>query len=210
VAVLLAAGVGLVLFGALVLLRFPDRPGGRIAWQGFEVSSVGAGLPLVVVGIAAIAVAATLDGGGEASGDEEAGIAPAGIAASESHPCPEFFAGIPARRVASLEAGVEGRIVVRPSEPKRGAIGLSFTDGGRSVGALRIVYFPDNGLFKVDGLVDASCRPVSSFENLDRPEADPGTLQNFDTLVIGLAGNRYALRVGGGTDVRFNFLRAAA
>jgi hypothetical protein len=210
VAVLLAAGVGLVLFGALVLLRFPDRPGGRIAWHEFEVSSVGAGLPLVVVGIAAIAVAATFDGGDEAPGGEEAAIATAGIAASESHPCPEFFAGIPSRRIASLEEGVTDRVVVRPSEPKAGPIGLSFTDAGRPVGALRIVYFPVNGLFKVDGLVDARCRPVTSFENLDRPDSDPGTLQNYDTLVIAFGDRRYALRTGGGTDVRFNFLRAAA
>ncbi len=199
-----------MLFGALVLLRFPDRPGGKIAWRGMEVSSAGAGLPLVVVGIAAIAVAATLDGGDDAAEGEEASIAPAGISASESHPCPELFAGIPSRRIASLEAGVEDRIVVRPSEPKRGAIGLSFTDGGRPVGALRIVYFPDNGLFKVDGLVDARCRSATTYENSSRPDSDPGTLQNFDTLAMALAGRRYALRVGGSTDVRFNFLRAAA
>ena len=208
-AVLLAAGVGLVLFGALVLLRFPDRPGGKIAWRGMEVSSAGAGLPLIVVGIAAIGLGAT-QGDGDDDPPSAGDAVPAGIVASESHPCPELFAGIPPRRVASLEAGVEGRVVVRPSEPKRGAIGLSFTDGGRAVGALRIVYFPDNGLFKVDGLVDARCRPVSSFENFDRPEADPDTLQNFDTLVMDIAGRRYALRVGGSTDVRFNFLRAAA
>ena len=54
--ILLVVGVGVVLLGALVLLLFPDRPGGRIAWQGAEVSSIGAGLPLIVVGIAAIAI----------------------------------------------------------------------------------------------------------------------------------------------------------
>lgn len=201
-----------MLFGALVLLRFPDRPGGRIAWHGFEVSSVGAGLPLVVVGIAAISLGATLGDADERPGgaSEVAGEVPAGIVASESHPCPDFFAGIPSRRIASVEEGVTDRVVVRTSEPKAGPIGLSFTDAGRPVGALRIVYFPVNGLFKVDGLVDARCRPVTAFENFDRPDSDPRTLQNYDTLVMGLAGRRYALRAGGGTDVRFNFLRAAA
>lgn len=56
-AVLVVVGVALVLFGALVLLRFPDRPGGRLVWHGVEVSSVGAGLPLIVLGVAAIAIA---------------------------------------------------------------------------------------------------------------------------------------------------------
>ena len=209
-AVLLAAGVGLVLIGVLVLLRFPDRPGGRIAWLGVEVSSVGAGLPLVVVGIAAIALAATRTGV-DGEGDQPATEATAaGITVSDAHPCPDLFAGIGPRRLASIEEGVTGRIVVRPSEPKAGPIGLSFTDAGRSVGALRLVYFPDDGLFKVDSLVDARCRPVTSFENFDRPDSDPDTLQNSDTLAMVLAGRRYSLRVNGSTDVRVNFLRTAA
>jgi hypothetical protein len=57
--VLVVVGVALVVFGALVLLRFPDRPGGRLAWHGVEVSSVGAGLPLIVLGVVAIVVGAT-------------------------------------------------------------------------------------------------------------------------------------------------------
>lgn len=37
-----------------MLLRFPDRPGGRIVWRGMEVSSAGAGLPLIVLGVAVV------------------------------------------------------------------------------------------------------------------------------------------------------------
>jgi hypothetical protein len=57
VPVLLIAGIALVVFGAFVLLKFPDRPGGEIAWHGITVKSVGGGLPLVVLGVAAIAIA---------------------------------------------------------------------------------------------------------------------------------------------------------
>lgn len=51
---LLVATLGLVVagFGGLVLLRFPDRPGGQVRLLGIEVSSVGAGLPLIVFGVA--------------------------------------------------------------------------------------------------------------------------------------------------------------
>jgi hypothetical protein len=31
--ILLVVGVGVVVLGALVLSLFPDRPGGKIAWQ---------------------------------------------------------------------------------------------------------------------------------------------------------------------------------
>lgn len=52
--VLLIVGVALVVFGAFVLIRMPHRPGGTIKTRWFEVSSVGAGLPLIVLGVAAI------------------------------------------------------------------------------------------------------------------------------------------------------------
>jgi hypothetical protein len=54
-AVLVIAGIAVAVLGALILLVFPDPPGGTISWQGAQVSSVGAGLPLIVVGVVAIA-----------------------------------------------------------------------------------------------------------------------------------------------------------
>jgi hypothetical protein len=56
---LVVLGVLTLVFGAFVLLRFPDRPGGTIKFQGTEVSSKGAGLPLMVLG-GALVVAAIL------------------------------------------------------------------------------------------------------------------------------------------------------
>lgn len=41
----------------MVLVRFPDRPGGNVRLTGIQVSSVGAGLPLIVIGVVLIAVA---------------------------------------------------------------------------------------------------------------------------------------------------------
>jgi hypothetical protein len=52
----LVIGVALVVFGAFVLIRMPLRPGGTIRTRWFEVSSVGAGLPLIVLGVAAIII----------------------------------------------------------------------------------------------------------------------------------------------------------
>ncbi len=67
--ILVIVGVAIVVLGAFILLLFPDRPGGRIAWQGAEVSSIGAGLPLIVVGIAAIAIGGNgVIGGGDDGG----------------------------------------------------------------------------------------------------------------------------------------------
>jgi hypothetical protein len=61
VTVLLVVGVGVVILGAVILLFIPDRPGGTISWAGAQVSSKGAGLPLIALGVAAIAYSRTGD-----------------------------------------------------------------------------------------------------------------------------------------------------
>jgi hypothetical protein len=61
VTVLLVVGVGVVILGTAVLLFLPDRPGGTISWAGAQVSSKGAGLPLIALGVAAIAYSRTGD-----------------------------------------------------------------------------------------------------------------------------------------------------
>lgn len=65
--VLLIVGVALIAFGAFVLIRMPTRPGGTIKTKWFEVSSVGAGLPLIVLGAALVVVTQVdpLDDGGD-------------------------------------------------------------------------------------------------------------------------------------------------
>lgn len=51
-------GVALVVFGSLVLLKFPDRPGGKIEFKGLSVDSKGAGLPIIALGVIAVAMSA--------------------------------------------------------------------------------------------------------------------------------------------------------
>jgi hypothetical protein len=50
VGLLVVVGAVVLVFGALVLLRFPDKPGGKISIAGINVSSAGAGLPVMVLG----------------------------------------------------------------------------------------------------------------------------------------------------------------
>lgn len=53
-----ALGVVLVALGGLLLLLFPDRPGGDVSLLGLKVSSPAAGLPLIVLGTVLVAGAA--------------------------------------------------------------------------------------------------------------------------------------------------------
>ncbi|MGH8898717.1 MAG: PASTA domain-containing protein [Egibacteraceae bacterium] len=55
---LLLLGIALAGFGVLTLFKFPDRPGGTIRLHRMEISSAGAGLPLIAFGITAMAFSA--------------------------------------------------------------------------------------------------------------------------------------------------------
>jgi hypothetical protein len=131
--ILVVVGIAVAVLGAFVLLRFPDRPGARIAWQGVEVSSVGAGLPLIVVGIAAIAI------GGEGVGTGDSGDGDrttTGGAAGGG--CKQIFDDVPNTRRALIELGVDQRIVVGAAEPKDGPVALTLTErAGSSRGSPR-------------------------------------------------------------------------
>jgi len=213
VSVLLIAGIALVVFGAFVLLRFPDRPGGAIKWQGMEVSSVGGGLPLIVLGVAAIAIASVRGPGtptgptgpGEPVGKDPATSEPSSAPSAEC--LDRYFMGIPKDRVATLEEGARDVDVIDPGQPKEGTVGIRLDALGSPIGALRFQYFPGSGdVFKIETVVDAQCRETEEFSNVSRT-SDKRTLQNYDTLRIQLGGRFYELRFGGGAEIRLNFIR---
>ena len=47
-------GVLLVVVGVIVIFTFPDRSGGQIKWQGTDISSKWAGLPVIFLGLVCI------------------------------------------------------------------------------------------------------------------------------------------------------------
>jgi uncharacterized membrane protein len=55
--VLVALGVVLIALGAIVLISFSDRPEASVKLLGVQVSSAGAGVPLVVLGVLVIVFA---------------------------------------------------------------------------------------------------------------------------------------------------------
>ena len=192
--ILLAAGIALLLFGAVVLLRFPDRPGGRIGWQGFDVSSAGAGLPLIALGVAAIAVGAVR--GNSSSSARGQG------ATTSSTTGGDCFQGV--EQAKTIEAGASDVEVIRPDQPKTEPVWLRFTEGGDPIGGLRFRFFPDSELFKIERVVDARCAAVEPVENVDRG-GDPRALQNWDTVRLRLDDRFYDMRIGASSDVRVNF-----
>jgi hypothetical protein len=195
--VLVMVGAVLVGFGALVLLKFPDRPGGRIAWHGFEVNSVGAGLPLIALGVVAIAIAGPIQFSQASPGS------PPADPTTESG-----SAAVTGGTTVTLEDGTRERDIVAIDEPKEQPVRITFTQDGRPIGALTLLPFPEDGLFKVQDVVDARSRPVAEYSNSGRG-GPKNVLQNWDTLHLRLEERLYQLRVGGFDTVSVNFEQVA-
>ena len=191
--VLVIVGIALVGLGALVLLIFPDRPGGKVAWHGFEVSSVGAGLPLIVLGVVAIAIAGPI----QLSGAKP--VSPAVAPGAEPG-----STGVPAERTVTLEDGTNNRDIIQVDQPKDQPISIKFTQNSRTLGALTLLPFPKDGLFKVQDVVDAQNRPVVEYSNASRG-GPKNVLQNSDTLHVRFENKIYLLRVIGFDTIRVNF-----
>jgi hypothetical protein len=161
VTVLLAVGVAVVALGAIVLLLFPHRPGGKIAWQGIEVSSIGAGLPLIVLGVAAITIASSgvVGGdGGTTAKHENSSKGSVGRPAAESV-CPDAFEGVPAERVSEVPRGAHELPAVGRTASKTEPFGLRFTVADRVVGVMAARLLP-GGQLQIKRFVDADCRPT--------------------------------------------------
>jgi hypothetical protein len=195
--VLVIAGAALVGFGALVLLIFPERPGGKVAWHGFEVNSVGAGLPLIALGVVAIAIAGPIQFPGAMPGSPPAApVIESGSAAATGE------------RTVTLEDGTRNRDIVRVDQPKDQPIRITFTQNSRPLGALTLLPFPKDGLFKVQDVVDARNQPVEEYSNSIRG-GPKNVLQNWDVLHIRFEDRLYRLRVGGFDAILVNFEQVA-
>jgi hypothetical protein len=221
VTVLVVVGIAVAVFGALVLLRFPDRPGGKIAWRGFEVSSVGAGLPLIALGVAALALASFRgeDGDSDAAGLGGEPSAGSTSTADDSATAPTGTRGrdclalddIPSERTDELGTGVIDKKVISGGETLDGPIGLVLEDRGSPVGAVRMSYDADGAPFYPEGIVSADCAelPPEAYASTDDGDGDPQTWGPYDDICIDFgAGQNYVLELGSGADITVGFRRS--
>lgn len=206
-------GIALVALGALVLLRYPDRPGGDVRLLGLEVSSVGAGLPLVALGVLAITITVVREGDPPPARDEapvERGDTAArpGLAQDRSERIPladeaetpacitKFFAqspAVPADRQRFLPRRSEWIVVLKDNEPKGVEFGLVLRSRGRAVGAAKMRFDVDGQEFLVDGVIDAGCRPARWSASGDPATVSPAAVAISDDLHLRLGGATYRI-----------------
>ena len=222
--VLLIVGITVLAFGVFVLVRFPDRPGGVIRFHDMEVSSTGAGLPLIVLGVALVVVAAVLPGAGpdtarnstdQSGGDVE-------IPALDTVPrtaCTDrFFSEQPAvdaTRVRSVELGVDDRRVLGEGESQSTEFGLVLSDtlsatAPRVLGAVKLSRRSGAG-FQVLGMVEEpACGQVRLSLASDPGIPAPAALGDYVWVAFRLGDTPYSMNLNssnGNSEVLIGFVR---
>lgn len=133
-----------------------------------------------------------------------AGITVGGIASCATAPPPAetpqaclsmFFEGMPEERVTRVERGTREIELLGAEQSKQEPFGLTITDGREPALLLRISYFADGEMFRIDRAVDSLCRPARTVRNADRP-GEGATLQNWDIAEVKAAGATYEVRLG--------------
>lgn len=209
---LVVVGAALIVFGAIVLLRYSDRPGGSIKALGAEVSSKGAGLPLIALGVACVGYASTHwpDHGVAVSlrGNDTAVIRPP---APHDTGCVAALLAPAAGRVDTVEVGMQAVELIGAHEGLAAPFAIVLTDNGQPVGIVRArLYRASNysaDLYKIDEAVDVRCIPVTAMANSSRG-GNPKELVNWDTLRITLGAHKYDIRLGGEGNISVSVTRA--
>ncbi|MCA1566990.1 MAG: hypothetical protein LC803_15345 [Acidobacteria bacterium] len=218
--VLAVLGVALVLFGGWLLVKLPDRPGGKLALGKVEVSSVGAGLPLVVLGVVCVVLSASGDLRGMIGLPPDKPptptITPTPTATPPHTPTPAsgdclnpYVAAIPADLVASVEVGEANVSLISPAPATNKAFAIKFTNENAPLGAIKLSLYENHGryIFKIASVVDASCQPAS-YRVIGA--GDQRTLHDWDTIKIDFGGVAYEARMGYKAGIELNYFKRAS
>lgn len=120
-----------------------------------------------------------------------------------------FLQNVPNDRLTTLENGVYDQQIIGPHQSKDQPIALRLEENRQFVGAIKLQFFSNNAMFRLDSIVDSECQPVENFENRSRG-GDKHALQNYDELEIRFKKGVYALRFGYDAGrINVNFTRVS-
>lgn len=107
----------------------------------------------------------------------------------------EYFQGIPPNRIFVLEEGTRDVRLVGREQTKEAPVGLRLMDSRQLVGAFRFSFFLNGEIFKIESVIDHSCRPIEDYSVEGRP-GEKRVLQNWDVLRVKIGSQSYALELG--------------
>jgi hypothetical protein len=103
-----------------------------------------------------------------------------------------YFSGIARERIGALETGAKDFQIIGPHQSKDHPIGIQLRENRQPVGAVRVQFYFENTIFKIESLVDSQCQPVEDYVNKSRG-GDKHILQNWDDLQVRLGKAMYTL-----------------
>jgi amino acid transporter len=179
-------GAGLVVFGVIVLLKYPDRPGGKIKWRDIEISSEGPGLIIIVLGVI-VFVIFTYNAKINFFNKNGQSINPSAF--------DKCFGNVPEDTIVNLEEGSHDKDLISLNELKNRLLNIKFTDNGKIIGGIQVKYFPDEQMFKIISIINPQCEPVKKYINASRGQPHH-VIQNWDVIEMQLGKKKYAIRLG--------------
>jgi hypothetical protein len=170
-----------------------------------EVSSIGAGLPVIALGLLAV-VLAVQQQRGDSGTPSTTNRASTAAAAPEQAGVPrcmaEFFDASPEvvteRRKYLPRRQGEDVDILKPGEPKDTEFGLVLKDRGAVVGAVKTRYDADAEEFPLDGIVDAACKPVPWTTEQDESTQNPPVAFLSDDIRFTLGETAYNINLDQG------------
>jgi hypothetical protein len=127
--------------------------------------------------------------------------------ATDSTSAMDCFQGIPKNRTQVMEEGTKDFELIGPLDSKEGPIVIKLTENNMSIGSIKLSFYSNNKIFKIEKIVDSKCQQIEEYSNFDRGE-DKHVLQNFDSVQIQFGDNNYLLRLEyDGETISGNFNR---
>lgn len=103
----------------------------------------------------------------------------------------EYFSNVPAENRVDLYTGISSRI----SSNKDAVYGVRLFEGNTILGEIQFTGATNSKSFQVVSLIDANCRQIFNYGNLDRPSAK-GAIGNWENLGLPFATGNYRIRMG--------------
>jgi hypothetical protein len=112
---------------------------------------------------------------------------------SPTYPVINCFPDVPENRIKVMEAGTEGFLLAGPFESKDEPMVIKFTEYKNPIGYIKLFFFPDNDLTKIEKVVDSKCQQIEEYSHVEDGSKDKHVLQHWDPIKIKFENNNYLL-----------------
>ncbi len=109
-----------------------------------------------------------------------------------------FLETVPKDRVAVLEDGANDVRVISSGQSKEQTFALRLEKNRQPLGAIKLQFYANGEIFKIEDIIDSQCRKVDDFEN-EWPKNDKHVMPNYSNLIIRFSDGTFMLNLDFGS-----------